>query len=83
MRKPDPEQDRADAQIVADYCEILKRLALTDYAAAGCTGMSVHTIRMVRLARVMPGHERCRQALRRFVELNRAAQSRAEVRLVA
>jgi hypothetical protein len=72
-----------DAQIVAEYCEILKRLGLTDYAAAGCAGMSVHTIRLVRIGRVMPAHERCRQALRSFVELNRGAQTRAEVRLVA
>lgn len=59
---------------------LVDRFDLSDTELAGLTGLSPHTVRVVRIGRAMPRHAHCRRALREFVSKNLGVQSRGELR---
>ena len=71
-----------DEEIVSELLALAVRLRLSDAAASALIGMSPHTYRVVRVTRQPPPAPRSRALLRQFVERNRAAQTRADIRLV-
>lgn len=71
----------SDEQVLIEYLALVERLGLTDVTAAALIGISPHTARVMRLGRVLPMPVRCRAALRLFVERNRNAKTRSDLRL--
>jgi hypothetical protein len=70
-----------DEPVVIDrLCALAERFELTNVELAGLTGLSPHTVRVVRLSRAMPRHAHCRRALREFVARNKGAKSKGDLR---
>ena len=69
-------------ELIDSYVAILDRLGLSNATAAALTGLSEHTVRIVRLGRTLPKHERCRTAMAAFVSANKSAKCRADLRVV-
>lgn len=66
-----------------EFLGLIERLRLSDAAAGALVGISAHTVRIVRISRKAPAYRRCREAIDRFVALNRGVERRDQLRLVA
>jgi hypothetical protein len=71
----------AEKDLLRAFLEIVKRHNLTDAEAAAFCGTSIPTVRIMRRGGVLPVQERPRSRIARFVETNRHARSRSELRL--
>ena len=70
-----------DEDLLRAFLEIVDRHNLTDAEAAALCGVSIPTVRIMRRGRLLPVQERSRRHVVQFVEVNRGAISRADLRL--
>lgn len=71
-----------DTSAIERFKQIAKVHGLSDAEVAGLAGVSPHTVRVIRLASIMPRHARCRRAVVEFVRVNGKAKSREALRAV-
>jgi hypothetical protein len=74
---------QADQALIDEFVELAAKLRLRDVELAAATGLSAPTVRIVRLTRVAPSQQRCVVAIRSFVDRNRAARDRGDIRLAS
>ncbi len=71
-----------DEDLLRAVFAIVDRHHLTDVETAALSGTSVPTVRIMRRGRMLPAHEGPRQRVARFVEINRNAKTRSDLRLL-
>jgi hypothetical protein len=69
--------------VVDEFLALVEQHGLSDLEAGALTGVAPATVKVVRLTRAAPKHPRPRASLAAFVEANRGAGSRAELRMTA
>lgn len=80
---PTDVREGRSSSLLADFFDIGKRLDLDDRALGVLAGLSPSLIRECRVFRRLPKQSRCIEAMRAFVDVNKTASSRADVRLSA
>lgn len=71
---------RDDESVIRELQNIINRLGLNDRDVAAFAGVSPPTVRDARKSGELPRHIRCRSALMNFIERNRAAKTRGDLR---
>jgi hypothetical protein len=74
-------QKTDDTDTVEELLDLQDRLGLSEAALAGLIGISNHTLREIRLGRRLPHSKRGRVRVQDFVDRNRGASSRTDLRL--
>jgi len=71
----------SDDAIRAGFLELMDRCGVPYTAAAAMAGVSPTTIRFMVVGGVVPGRRAVRDALTRFLDTNRNARSRTDLRM--
>lgn len=64
-----------------EFLALLERMGLSDATAGALIGIAAHTVTRVRLSKEWPHRADSCARIKRFVEVNRDARERSDVRL--